>query len=272
MKSKVWYAAIRKANSRPKSKAHREAISRARKGIKPKWRDPEGRVKAIVATREKNIKNGGCSMCGSLEHTLRHHKKRVVEGRKKSEVWRVAVVAAAKKAHTGKKASVKTRKRMSETHKIVQNTPEMKKIHSEKSKQMWANRTKAEREAIAEKSSKSQQGRIPNFDRFGQYYKGQNGKIWMRSGYEVKFAQWLDKWGIRWKFEPHSFYIGRGNWNGSNYTPDFYLVAHDLWIEIKGYLRDENVRKLNKFFKLWPAIAKKWYMLKQEGLIALRVL
>jgi len=161
---------------------------------------------------------------------------------------------------------------MSRTQKVAQNKLELKQWHSEHSKRMWANRTKAEKKSIAEKSSKTQRGRIPNFDRFGQYYEGKSGKIWMRSSYEVKFAEWLDKYGIGWKFEPHSFYVGLGNWNGSEYTPDFYLPRHDLYVETKGYLRDENVRKLKTFFRLWPAISKKWYMLKREGLLALGVL
>lgn len=137
MKSKAWYEAIRKANSKPKSKAHRRAISRARKGVIPKWKDPEGRTAAIVAARNRSIKHGGCKMCGSLKHTMEQHKRRMAIARSRSEKWRTAVVIAAKKAHTGVKASVKTRRKMSAKQSKVQNSPEqlaLRTTHGETNK------------------------------------------------------------------------------------------------------------------------------------------
>ncbi len=107
---------------------------------------------------------------------------------------------------------------------------------------------------------------------YNAWYKGPSGKILMRSSYEVAFAHWCDKKDIIWEFEPRWFYVGKGDWNGLTYTPDFYLPAQGSFVEIKGFMRDENVRKLAKFAELYPQIMKRWILLKQEGLQALGVL
>lgn len=67
-------------------------------------------------------------------------------------------------------------------------------------------------------------------------YKG----IKFHSGWEIKFAQWLDEHEIEWVRTTDSFPY---EWNGSthNYFPDFYLPLVDVYVEIKGQAshRDE---------------------------------
>ena len=72
----------------------------------------------------------------------------------------------------------------------------------------------------------------------GSYYK----KIWMRSSYEIAFVKWLDRKGIRWQYEPKTFDLGE-----MTYTPDFYLPEFNLYIEVKGYWRDDAKLKFEKF-------------------------
>lgn len=79
----------------------------------------------------------------------------------------------------------------------------------------------------------------------GSYYKS----IWMRSSYEVAYAKWLDRQGIKWLYEPKTFDLGN-----TTYTPDFYLPEFDLYIEIKGWWRDDAKKKFEEFKKRYNEI------------------
>lgn len=63
---------------------------------------------------------------------------------------------------------------------------------------------------------------------------------------EVRVAEWLDAQNIDWECEEHSqeyFWEGRIR----RYFPDFYLIDHDCYIEVKGYRTDRDVAKWNHF-------------------------
>jgi len=79
----------------------------------------------------------------------------------------------------------------------------------------------------------------------GIYYKD----IFMRSNWEVAYAKYLDKKGIQWQYEPKTFDLGK-----TTYTPDFYLPETDIYIEIKGYWRDDAKEKIELFKKLFNNI------------------
>jgi endonuclease I len=95
-------------------------------------------------------------------------------------------------------------------------------------------------------------GQIPNWSKYGQYYRGKHGKIWMRSGWEVGYAKWMDQKGINWEYEPVHFIVGKGPWAGETYTPDFFIPDKDLWLDVKGYLSEENAAKIKAFRKRRP--------------------
>ena len=64
---------------------------------------------------------------------------------------------------------------------------------------------------------------------------------------ERQFAQLLDFYGIQWEYEPTSFDI---DWDSDGnvlqrFTPDFYLPAYDLYIEITT-LNQKLVTKKNR--------------------------
>lgn len=69
-------------------------------------------------------------------------------------------------------------------------------------------------------------------------YKG----IKFRSTYEAKYAKFLDKNKIKWKYEYKTFDLGN-----CTYTPDFYLLQTDEYIEVKGYWRGDARSKYLKF-------------------------
>jgi len=79
----------------------------------------------------------------------------------------------------------------------------------------------------------------------GSYYKN----VWMRSGYEIKYAKYLDKKGIKWLYESKTFDLG-----DTTYTPDFYLPKTKEYIEIKGWWRDDAKKKFELFKKMYPNI------------------
>jgi hypothetical protein len=52
-----------------------------------------------------------------------------------------------------------------------------------------------------------------------------------RSSWEAIVAQWLDKKGVTWIYEPQRFYF-----ENLSYLPDFYLPQQDVWLEVKGWI------------------------------------
>lgn len=70
--------------------------------------------------------------------------------------------------------------------------------------------------------------------------------IFFRSSWEVGYAMWLDKQGIKWLYESKTFDLGN-----CTYTPDFYLPETDTYVEIKGYWRDRSKLRFNLFKKLY---------------------
>ena len=91
-----------------------------------------------------------------------------------------------------------------------------------------------------------------NHPLFGKQTHGNYGyykDIWMRSSWELNFAKWCDLSGIEWLYESETFDLGY-----TTYTPDFYLPEFDLWIEVKGYWRDDAKKKFKKFKRLYKNI------------------
>lgn len=64
--------------------------------------------------------------------------------------------------------------------------------------------------------------------------------------WELKYAQYLDANGIKWKRNTDSFQY---EFNGKirKYTPDFYLPDSDVYVEIKGYKTEKDDAKWKHF-------------------------
>ena len=67
------------------------------------------------------------------------------------------------------------------------------------------------------------------------------GKVWMRSSWEIEYANHLTSHGIQWLYESARFDLG----NGRTYRPDFYLPDTNEWHEVKGYLTDLDKQKVS---------------------------
>lgn len=77
----------------------------------------------------------------------------------------------------------------------------------------------------------------------GSYYDTPNqGRKWMRSGWEVKVAGHLTKQDKDWYYEYEWLEIG-----DIHYLPDFYLPNENKYIEVKGRKKKEDMEKLELF-------------------------
>jgi hypothetical protein len=74
------------------------------------------------------------------------------------------------------------------------------------------------------------------------YFVKDGQKIRCRSGYEVIYANWLINNNIDFEYEPQCFILGKNK----RYTPDFYLIEEDKYVELKGsFLVAKNNQKQN---------------------------
>ena len=76
---------------------------------------------------------------------------------------------------------------------------------------------------------------------------------------ERQFARLLDFYQIDWEYEPRSFDLERdGDGNVTQrFTPDFYLPAYDLYIEITTMnqrLVTKKNRKVRRLLELYPDV------------------
>ena len=79
---------------------------------------------------------------------------------------------------------------------------------------------------------------------------------------ERQFARLLDFYQIEWEYEPKSFDL---EWDGDGsvtqrFTPDFYLPAYDLFIEITTLnqkLVTKKNRKVRRLRELYPEVSCK---------------
>ncbi len=72
---------------------------------------------------------------------------------------------------------------------------------------------------------------------------------YFRSGWEVKYAKWLDSKNIKWEYEKDTFKL-----KDTTYTPDFYLPEQNIYVEIKGFMHAEAYFKIEEFILNNPNI------------------
>lgn len=152
--------------------------------------------------------------------------------------------------HTNKVVSEDTKKKMKESHFLNNGGthPLLGKTHS-----------------LETKSKLSKAAAIQNKNYKGKHvYNGPKGFIYMKSSWEVKYANWLDSQLEEWTYEPE-FTLS----NNYTYLPDFQLRCGDI-IEIKGYMRPDAEVKWQMFEVEYPQIKKS--LLRKEDLKKLGIL
>jgi len=96
-------------------------------------------------------------------------------------------------------------------------------------------------------------GKPPHNGRGAWYTCHDGGQIWMRSSWEIKVASYFDKNNIKWTYEPKTYPIKYNNYLVT-YTPDFFLIDTNEFIEVKGWWRDGAKIKFESFLSQYSEI------------------
>ena len=242
--TKKWLQAVRKANA--------------------KWR---GKKRGYSARRSATFK--------ALWKTKAYRSK-VCKGRSQEAKARWADPVYQKKQAKAKKQYSKKmkawwkqhRKEMCKKRKLQ--AKKHRATYSAMMKKRWAHPDyKKKMCRIRKTQPQGNQIRHPKASFYRTMYEGANGKFWMRSSWEVAFAQWMDHCGIAWEYEKKRFSLGRGR----HYTPDFYLPRQNEYVELKGWLTKRGKKKIEKFQSMYSDV--KLYVffgqhLKQAKIIPFR--
>lgn len=86
-------------------------------------------------------------------------------------------------------------------------------------------------------------GKRPNLN--GQYFRS----IW-----EANYARYLNYMGIKWEYEPQTFFFTGVTRGTMSYLPDFYLTNEKIYVEVKGWMRPTDRTKLKRMAKYHPEI------------------
>lgn len=216
-------------------------VAKISEQAKKNWKDPVTKAKYIAHLTKWNASKEKAELSSESVKKLWQDPQYRAEqkaARKYDAVWKAKTVAATKKANTGRAP--------------------------------WNKGLSKDTDSRLMKTSLKLKGRVPDYNKYRAWYDGANGKIRMRSKWEVAYAQYLDRKGIAWQYEPRYFNIGKGDWPGISYTPDFYLTKEKKYIEVKGRLLDKDQNKLARFQQKYPKI--KWQLLQRKDLVAIGVL
>ncbi len=166
-----------------------------------------------------------------------------------------------KEIKLGKPRSEETKQKIKDNHVGMKN-----KSHSEETKQKIREGNLGK--IISEETRQKMRGKTPSHlvsrGKSSYYNSPLQDKVWLRSSYELKFAQYLDENNISWLYEIQTFDLGN-----TTYTPDFYLPTCDMFIEIKGYMTDKAQEKINKFLDIYHDITL--VILKKDNLVKLGI-
>jgi ribosomal protein L24E len=100
------------------------------------------------------------------------------------------------------------------------------------------------------------------------YVRKDNIRIWVRSTWELKYAEYLDNSNINWQYESKFFPMVIDG-KEVTYTPDFYLIDEDVYIEVKGYWRDDSKLKYDTFIEQYHNLNIK--LLMRDDLLSLGI-
>lgn len=169
------------------------------------------------------------------------HKGSFRKGHGFSEV----VLKKMSSAKLGKSLSDQHKRKISESIKNSQLAQKQRKdLHAKMAGHKWS-------EDFCKKISKRMMGNIPspkcNRGKRDLYESPYQGKILLRSSYELAYAKYLDSICEPWFYEIWVFDLGN-----TSYIPDFYLPRKNTFIEIKGYMHKEAQKKINQFLEEYP--------------------
>lgn len=194
-------------------------------------------------------KSGKCSRCSRLSKHSPETKykigqsnlKAISEGRKKTNK------GIPKPESFSKQVSINNSKRVwKEESRIKLSNSHKNKVMSESSRKKMSEGRMGEKNHMFGK---------PAYNGKGTDYIRKNGeKIWLRSSWEFKIAEYLDNNKYNWIYEPFAYnidYYYNDVFKKGTFRPDFKVWKEDendyeIW-EIKGYWRDDAKCKFTAF-------------------------
>jgi hypothetical protein len=148
------------------------------------------------------------------------------ETKKKISIGLKGKMAGEKNPIYGKPRSLETRLKISKTHKERGNS-------------------------VGEKNSMFGK---PSPHGKGEWFVLPNGEeVWLSCSYEPRVATALTNMGIVWEYESEAFLLEMDG-KKANYWPDFYLPEYDMWLEVKGFWRDDAIIKVANFLEQYPNV------------------
>ena len=98
----------------------------------------------------------------------------------------------------------------------------------------------------------------------GAYYDTPYGKrVYMRSSWEIKVADYLTEIGEPWFYEPTVLRLREDTF----YIPDFYLPDKEKYIEVKGWKTERTMKKFNLAKEIYDIDLWDKHKLKSLGII-----
>lgn len=144
---------------------------------------------------------------------------------------------------------------------------------SKNSKSYWEeiDFSKLEKRRLKQRQTKIKNNTLnPMKNQSNPYSRTKSGKredldnIFFRSSWESNIARYYNYIGVKWEYEPKTFIFETIKRGCVSYTPDFYLVDEDKWIEVKGWMDDKSKTKLKRFKKYYPEEYKKLQLITSK--------
>lgn len=186
-----------------------------------------------------------CKKCGYVGINFSRHPRSKDGFRHKCRSCfssEMKVIAQTKNGFLGKHHSEETKKHLSITQKGRIWTSEQK-----------VNQAAAQRRPEV-RAAKSRPGSLnpmygkpcPNpkgIGRSGYYTRADGRKVWLRSSWEKRVAEYLDAHSMRWEYEYRRFSLP----NGRTYLPDFWLEDSGCYWEVKGWMSEGAKEKISQY-------------------------
>jgi hypothetical protein len=81
-----------------------------------------------------------------------------------------------------------------------------------------------------------------------KYHWSTGEELVCQGSWEAKVVDWLNLNQTNYQWQPKTFTLS----DGKTYRPDLYLVDSNIWIEVKGYFRDDAKKKWDEFCETHP--------------------
>jgi hypothetical protein len=89
------------------------------------------------------------------------------------------------------------------------------------------------------------------------------GIVYVKSNWERKVGNYLNKSGKKWYYEPHFIKLP----SGTSYLPDFFICDENLYIEVKGRFRNKDKAKFIEAASMYNIELWDGYKLQDMGII-----